>query len=259
MFQKLFAFLLFMVAFVLSSSAWVSAQAASFDCRKARSVIEVLICADPILSGQDAEMAVLYKAQLSRSEGASKSLLLNEQRQFNKSRTSACPVPIVPDLSEAASNAIIECLKKHYAKRISHLSKYARSGTNQPVEYRKPVQNEKSQSVAHNEDVVEANTMEASACDHMPTKKKYFIATCSWFLARHYGHNDIAEKKSALGKDLQQKLACTNGEDKAIFRQASSSAIHIKSSKAISPLMDISDAIRVECSKASKDIEWLTP
>lgn len=56
-----------MAAIVLGSQR--QAQAAGFDCRKAKTAVEKLICADPKLSRLDDEMARLYQAVEGETRG----------------------------------------------------------------------------------------------------------------------------------------------------------------------------------------------
>lgn len=60
------------------------AQAASFDCAKAKTTIEKLICADAVLSRLDEELAAVYKTAL-QDEKRAKSLI-QVQKQWMKDR-----------------------------------------------------------------------------------------------------------------------------------------------------------------------------
>lgn len=98
-------------------------QAASFDCKQARSALEILICADPELSSLDGKVGELYLQAISAAADnpGLKSQLLQEQRAFLKNRLQACPVPLQSNLSNDESQAIISCLSTQYRLRKSAL------------------------------------------------------------------------------------------------------------------------------------------
>lgn len=81
-----------------------SAQAASFDCTKAQSVIEQLICDDPKLSKLDDELATNYK--IARQDKAHAKALQQEQMQW---------------LKEVNTCQDAECVSWNYAARIVEL------------------------------------------------------------------------------------------------------------------------------------------
>jgi len=82
--------------------------AAGFNCEKASSPVEKMICSDNELSGLDSDMAVTYK---DAAKKAADSLPLNiDQKLWLKNTRNAC--------KDAA------CLKKAYQKRISTLKKW---------------------------------------------------------------------------------------------------------------------------------------
>jgi uncharacterized protein YecT (DUF1311 family) len=82
-----------------------STYAASFDCQKAQSRIEKLICSDPMASILDSDLAKAYKQALKQSENRQKEI--DEQRQWLKETRDACQ-----DVS---------CLKNAYKTRIAAL------------------------------------------------------------------------------------------------------------------------------------------
>jgi hypothetical protein len=101
------------------------AQAASFECKKARSTLEVLICADSDLSTLDSEVAGDYfRLRSIVAPGSDDSLQgLSTQREFLKSRLEVCPIPSTPEISESETRAIITCLKTLYTGRLDALEK----------------------------------------------------------------------------------------------------------------------------------------
>lgn len=66
----------------------VPAQAASFDCRKARTHVEKTICADPTLSQLDSDMAVQYRQ--SRQQASDTSSLISEQKRWLTYQRNTC-------------------------------------------------------------------------------------------------------------------------------------------------------------------------
>ena len=97
---------LFVTAFVAVSGA----QAASFDCKKARSEEEKSVCANPELSKLDEDMAAAYKAALALMSGDTRRIAL-----FRKDQ-----VEWVKERGRCGSTA--SCLKSEYASRIRWLS-----------------------------------------------------------------------------------------------------------------------------------------
>lgn len=107
--------------FLCASPSW----AASFDCQKSRSPLEILICADQDLSTLDSEVGTLYFHSLSlvQSPSIEAQTLLDAQRHFLNSRLDRCPIPFQESLSESDSSQIIQCLKKLYGVRLGELSR----------------------------------------------------------------------------------------------------------------------------------------
>lgn len=84
----------------------LSAHAASFDCAKAQSKIEHLICDNPEISKLDEDLSKAYSSALGKSED--KQTTVKEQRQWLNEHRNAC--------SDTA------CLKAIYISRVSKLS-----------------------------------------------------------------------------------------------------------------------------------------
>jgi len=80
--------------------------AAGFNCAKARTLIEQLICKDKRLSSLDDKLNAVYKATLATSGGTSQ--LRYEQKSWNESVRDAC--------------ANLDCLYRVYNERINDLS-----------------------------------------------------------------------------------------------------------------------------------------
>ena len=97
-------------AITLWSGLVCSAQAASFDCAKALTPAEKIICVDAELSKMDEEMADAFAAALKTKKKYV--LVRQEQREWLKSRN------VCSDTG---------CLKKEYRNRISNLSEDAQA------------------------------------------------------------------------------------------------------------------------------------
>lgn len=86
------------------------AQAASFDCAKASTHTEKLICGDPAISKLDEELSRLYQGALARADTGQKSQLAIQQRHWLKHTRNPCK-------DEA-------CLKVAYWSRQAELATY---------------------------------------------------------------------------------------------------------------------------------------
>ena len=72
------------LVFVLAASAGDAAESgkASFDCAKAQSVAEKMICADPGLAAADAAIAANYASALKRLDSPARKALAQDQQDF---------------------------------------------------------------------------------------------------------------------------------------------------------------------------------
>jgi uncharacterized protein YecT (DUF1311 family) len=72
------------LAFVLAAGACAAAESvkASFDCPKAKSVAEKMICADPGLAAADAAIAANYASALKRLDSPARKALAQDQQDF---------------------------------------------------------------------------------------------------------------------------------------------------------------------------------
>jgi uncharacterized protein len=96
-------YLLLIVTFVIAFIPLV--YAASFDCSKASTTVERMICADPEVSKLDEALNVKYKAQLLKSDKPD--LMRQRQHYWLKARNSC---------------KIIGCIKIYYYQRIAELT-----------------------------------------------------------------------------------------------------------------------------------------
>ena len=89
---------------IFGCSILTAANSASFDCLKAQSKIEKLICNSKQLSEQDENLTKLYKSALDRSNSDEKQRLVSEQTQWLKGIRNICGDEL--------------CLVKAYSSRI---------------------------------------------------------------------------------------------------------------------------------------------
>ncbi len=99
---------------------------ASFDCSKAKSTLEVLICSDNRLSNLDGQVGNLYsRARESAYDNQPlKDDLLNQQREFLKSRLEFCEIPTSITMDEYQTLKVINCLIEQYNQRVKTLQNY---------------------------------------------------------------------------------------------------------------------------------------
>ncbi len=100
---------------------------ASFNCSEAKSSLEILICADSDLASLDGQVGETYTQlrDITSSNNQINTMLLDEQRQFLKSRLETCKIPYQTTLTETQSRSIINCLKTQYSQRLVTLQGYA--------------------------------------------------------------------------------------------------------------------------------------
>jgi|GEM_PF-6834108 len=243
------------------------AFAASFDCSAAHSILEVIICADPELSALDKEQGDLYNLHLQTSP-SQKTEILAQQRKFLKERTQVCNIPRKSTLSEKETNQIIVCFKGYYTLRINELKKTTvgdKNDTDNTVENRfnKPQQliQEPSKQNDHLDikpssqpTEQQSKALTSSQCEQS-SAKKYYIATC---VARGISN----ARKDALLANAEKnmeisrvQLQCSPDYIDKLSQSAKVSADRITASNAISNLMDFSDAINLECTKAEATLQ----
>ena len=119
--KNVFFFMVLVGAFTLA--AWtgsISATSlfqASFDCSKASTPIETLICSDETLATLDRELGLLFTNARNAIDGETERLAqLKEQREWLKSRLTTCNIPRSGKL-EGDASLMRECLIKEMRKR----------------------------------------------------------------------------------------------------------------------------------------------
>ena len=97
------------------SSAW----AASFDCAKAATPVEKLICDAPELSAVDEDLSAVYKRIIGGVPQDDRQSIRSHQGEWLRFRDARCRVPVNPD--GLAREASIDCLHEKYRQRIWQL------------------------------------------------------------------------------------------------------------------------------------------
>lgn len=124
--RKLAAGLIVLASYALFGAllgAPFAAQAASFDCAKARAKIEKAICADKDLSALDEHMAAAYKKQLGAWQGSIAEYVRNDQREFNTMLRQAGGSETQDDID--CAKAYVKCIRERMAERIAVLESRA--------------------------------------------------------------------------------------------------------------------------------------
>lgn len=107
------------VAVGLLIASLAPANAASFDCAKARDALEKTICADQELSRLDERLAELFKAASTPLDPADRAALLADQRKWLRGRTVGGPE------WEACEPDDALCLKRMYEERVEQMADIA--------------------------------------------------------------------------------------------------------------------------------------
>jgi uncharacterized protein YecT (DUF1311 family) len=102
-------------SFKVAKVEWPKTYRASFDCAKARSENEIIICAHADLADADLGLAQRYRALLKKTPADARKSLQSEQAGWLKERDKIC-IPYKGDRGA-------DCLREQYAKRREQLSK----------------------------------------------------------------------------------------------------------------------------------------
>lgn len=100
--------IILIVMLLIGATISNSASAASFDCTKASTKVETMICSDIELSARDSTLSIFYKRAMNVS--ADKEQLKQEQRAW---------------LKAVAKCEDLKCIKTHYYSRINSLADFA--------------------------------------------------------------------------------------------------------------------------------------
>ncbi len=121
-----------LLALIAGLNAGCAAFAASFDCSKASSAREKTVCSNPVLSGQDDDVAAAYTALRTRLSPTSADLVRSDQREWLHYLDTACPA----SGTSRFNHPIADCLREKYTDRLKQLQPNAAgSRVNKPVLY----------------------------------------------------------------------------------------------------------------------------
>lgn len=113
------------VVLLLSLAGVCLAVKPGFDCQKAQTPIEKLICGSDVLSNQDRQLNQLYESLLNQADEKDRGLIRAEQRSFLKRRDKLC------NLDPTAAE---KCLREIYQERITALkAQFAHDSTDSPT------------------------------------------------------------------------------------------------------------------------------
>src|SRR5262245_12242548 len=98
------------------------AAAPSFDCAAAAAPVEILICGNDELAEADAGLAALYRRLQDGLDNKAKADLLAAQRQWLKTRLTACDIPATGKTPPADPAKAASCLIAQYKERADALA-----------------------------------------------------------------------------------------------------------------------------------------
>ena len=108
-----------LVATVLAGPA---RSAPSFDCARAESPSERLVCGDRGLADLDRRTADAYRERLQGAEGVAREALVAEQRAWLRTRDASCGLPARGAPPDAGRLALAACLADVYSARLAALT-----------------------------------------------------------------------------------------------------------------------------------------
>jgi uncharacterized protein len=108
------------IALILCGVFWTGANAASFDCAKAKSQMEKAICADTALGELDEKLGAVYSSVRSNLSESAKNKVRAHQVLWLKGVTSSCS----SESKNKDSSKYVSCLTNLYKSRISFLEGY---------------------------------------------------------------------------------------------------------------------------------------
>jgi len=93
----------------------------SFDCGRASSPVERLVCSSDALAAQDAELGAVFREIREGQDEATRTASLQDQRRWLQARLASCNIPAKGDIAADRQPAAIQCLGDQYAARIAAL------------------------------------------------------------------------------------------------------------------------------------------
>jgi len=111
----------------------------SFDCRKAATPVEKLICSDPTLGDLDRKMAERFARALESAQPSSRGAIIKDQLRWLQDRASGCGLdPAQRAFHALGAPAPVDCLRKMYEQwaefRLGQMTVAVRSGPKIPFE-----------------------------------------------------------------------------------------------------------------------------
>lgn len=100
-----------------------TAQAAGFDCTKAKAPIELAICGNPTLNALDDEMTAAFRA--ARSAASNPDAVLADQRKWNQTRARECGIDKAEDAGHPGK---LDCAQEATRRRIDLLKAWNELG-----------------------------------------------------------------------------------------------------------------------------------
>jgi len=129
--NKAWATLLF-VGLVLTAPAAQAQSTPGFDCQKAATPVEKLICSDPDLGDADRQMAEGWRRAFAQASAGDREDLLGRQRRWLQDRAIGCGVdPRQPGFHTLPASTPAECLAEMYRR-------WEKDVLEQPTGYRPP-------------------------------------------------------------------------------------------------------------------------
>ncbi|MGE0104750.1 MAG: MliC family protein [Blastocatellales bacterium] len=123
---NLTSFVLAAAAIFFSAFFAIETRAQSFDCGRATTKVEKIICEDDVLARLDTEMNSLYQQALAKANARMKTTIRNEQRNWIRGRN-AC----------GSDGDARPCINEFYTNRIDYLKRLiAESAPGGPVTFR---------------------------------------------------------------------------------------------------------------------------
>jgi len=95
---------------------------ASFDCSKAATADERIICSDPLLRQADLDLASAYRAARGASKDpAHRAMLKNDEHQWILRRNNECSITKYTVITDGNRPGFVDCLLDQYGERIADL------------------------------------------------------------------------------------------------------------------------------------------
>jgi uncharacterized protein len=104
----------------------------SFDCGRASSPVERLVCSSDALAAQDAELSRVFREVREGQDGAARTASLQDQRRWLQARLASCNIPAKGDVAADQQAAAVKCLTDQYGTRIATLKPQPATATPAP-------------------------------------------------------------------------------------------------------------------------------